>query len=107
MPLLLVLVLASVHLALWFHARQIVDAAAQEAARSARSYDAVDADGHARAAQILTDLGARSVTNPSVRIDRDDSTVTATVTGRSPAVIPGLVLDVSATATSPIETFQP
>ena len=42
MPLLLVLVLASVHLALWFHARQIVTAAAQEAARSARAYDATD-----------------------------------------------------------------
>lgn len=107
MPLLLVLVLASVHLALWFHARQIVSAAAQEAARSARAYEATDSDGYARAEQILTSLGSRSVTDPTVTITRSSGTVTATVTGQSPAVIPGLVLDVSATTRSPIEEFTP
>jgi Flp pilus assembly protein TadG len=105
MPLLLVLVLISVHLALWFHARQIVTAAAQEAARAARAYDAADSDGYARAAQILTDLGTRSVTSPTVVINRRAGTVSATVAGQSPAVIPGLVLDVSATSSSPIEAF--
>ena len=105
MPLLLMLVLASVHLALWFHARQIVTAAAQEAARSARAYDAVDSDGYTRAEQILTDLGTRSVTGPTVVISRGGGTVTVTVTGHSPVVIPGLVLDVSATSRSPIEEF--
>jgi Flp pilus assembly protein TadG len=107
MPLLLMLVLASVHLALWFHARQIVTAAAQEAARSARAYDAADSDGYTRAEQILTGLGTRSVTNPTVVISRGGGTVTATVTGHSPVVIPGLVLDVSASSRSPIEAFTP
>jgi Flp pilus assembly protein TadG len=107
MPLLLMLVLASVHLALWFHARQIVTAAAQEAARSARAYDAADSDGYTRAEQILTGLGTRSVTNPAVVISRGAGIVTATVTGHSPVVIPGLVLDVSATSRSPIEAFTP
>jgi Flp pilus assembly protein TadG len=107
MPLLLVLVLVSVHVALWFHARQIVTAAAQEAARSARAYDASDADGYARADQLLAELGQRSVDDPSVVIHRSAGTVTATVTGHSPVVIPGLVLDVSATSRSPIEEFTP
>ncbi|MCU0310700.1 MAG: pilus assembly protein [Acidimicrobiales bacterium] len=107
MPMLLVLVLVSVHLALWFHARQIVTAAAQEAARSARAYDAADSDGYARAEQILTGLGTRSVTSPTVAVTRGGGIVTATVTGHSPVVIPGLVLDVSATSRSPIEEFTP
>jgi len=107
MPALLLLVLASVHLALWFHARQIVGAAAQEAARAARAYDATDGDGYTRADQILGDLGTRSVEHPHVVITRAAGTVTATVRGQSPTVIPGLVLDVSATSHSPIEEFNP
>ena len=106
-PLLLVLVLASVHVGLWFHAHQIVTAAAQEAARAARAELATDADGYQKAEQMLTDLGPRSVTDPAVTVTRAGSTVTVTVTGQAPAVIPGLVLDVSATAASPIEEFTP
>jgi Flp pilus assembly protein TadG len=106
-PLLLTLVLVSVHLALWFHARQIVTAAAQEASRAARAYDASNDDGYAKADQILAELGPRSVETPTVAITRSADTVTVTVRGQSPAVIPGLVLDVEATTRSPIEKFTP
>ena len=106
MPLMLLLVLVSVHLALWFHARHIVNAAAQEGARSARALDATDLDGKARADQILVDLGSKAVTDPSVTVARDATTVTVTVSGRSPGVVPGLGLEVQATSTSPIEQFQ-
>jgi len=106
-PLLLVLVLASVHVGLWFHARHIVDAAAQEGARSARAVGATDDAGYQRAAQMLHELGSGAVTDPAVTVTRTAGTVTVTVTGRSPAVVPGLTMSVSATTTSPVEEFKP
>ena len=106
MPLLLLLVLASVHVGLWFHARHLVNAAAQEGARAARATGANDDDGYQRADQMLRDLGSGSVTDPIVTVTRNADTVTVTVSGQSPAVIPGLTVPVSATSTSPIEEFK-
>lgn len=106
MPLLLLLVLASVHVGLWFHARHLVNASAQEGARAARAAGATDADGYIRADQMLGDLGSGALTNPAVTVTRAGSTVTVTVSGQSPAVIPGLSMSVEATSTSPIEEFR-
>jgi len=106
MPLLLLLVLASVHVGLWFHARHVVDAAAQEGARAARAADATDTDGERRARQMLDALGSSAVTDRAVTVSRDARFVTVTITGNAPPVVPGLVLPVSATSTSPIEAFR-
>ena len=51
--------------------------------------------------------GTGAVTNPAVTVTRTAGSVTVTVTGESPAVIPGLTQSVSATSTSPIEEFKP
>lgn len=107
MPLLLLLVLVSVHVGLWFHARHLVNAAAQEGARAARASGATDADGHDRAEQLLGDLGSGSVTDSTITVIRSGETVTVSVTGQAPPVIPGLAMTVSATSTSPIEEFRP
>jgi len=107
MPLLLLLVLASVHVGLWFHARHVVDAAAQEGARAARAADATDTDGERRARQMLDTLGSTAVTDRTVTVSRDARFVTVTITGNAPPIVPGLVLPVSATSTSPIEAFRP
>jgi Flp pilus assembly protein TadG len=107
MPLMLLLVLASVHIGLWFHARQIVTSAAQEGARAARASDGTDADGYDRVNQMLAELGRGSVNDTNTEIGRSADIVTVTVTGHSPAVVPGLVLSVSASSSSPIEEFKP
>ena len=107
MPLLLLLVLASVHVGLWFHARHLVNAAAQEGARAARASGATDSDGYDRAQQILGDLGSNSVTSPAIVVTRSSGSVTVSVTGQAPPVIPGLAMSVSASSTSPIEEFKP
>lgn len=107
MPLLLLLVLVSVHVGLWFHARHLVNAAAQEGARAARASGATDSDGYDRAQQILGDLGSNSVTSPAIVVTRAGSSVTVSVTGQAPPVIPGLAMSVSASSTSPIEEFKP
>lgn len=106
MPLLLLLVLVSVHVGLWFHARHIVDAASQEGARAARAAGATDNDGYGRAQQMLADLGSGSVINPTITVARSAGTVTVTVTGQAPPVIAGLAVNVSASSTSPIEEFK-
>lgn len=107
MPLLLLLVLASVHVGLWFHARHLVNAAAQEGARAARASGATDSDGYDRAQQMLGDLGSNSVTSPAILVTRSGGSVTVSVTGQAPPVIPGLAMSVSASSTSPIEEFKP
>ena len=107
MPLLLLLVLASVHVGLWFHARHLVNAAAQEGARAARASGATDSDGYDRAQQILGDLGSNSVTSPAIVVTRSSGSVTVSVSGQAPQVIPGLAMSVSASSTSPIEEFKP
>ncbi len=105
MPAMLLLVLVSVQVGLWFHARSIVTAAAQQGARSARVTGGTDTDGRNGADQMLNDLGTRVVTDPTVTVTRTATSVTVTVTGHSPAVVPGLTLDVNATVTSPLEQF--
>lgn len=106
-PALLLLILVSVHLGLWFHAGNLVEAAAEEGARGARVQGATDDDGRARATQMLDELGSSVVTDRTISVSRSATTVTVSITGHAPAVIPGLVLDVSATARSPIEVFRP
>jgi Flp pilus assembly protein TadG len=107
MPALLLLVLVSVQAGLWFHARNLADAAAQQAARNASVLGATNADGQAAATQMLNDLGPTVVSDRTVTITRTATTVTVTVTGHAPQVIPGVTTDVTATATQPIEAFQP
>lgn len=107
MPALLLLILVSVHIGLWFHARNLADAAAQEGARGARVLGATDDDGRARASQMLDELGPAVVADRAITVTRTPTSVTVTVTGHAPAVIPGLVFDVNASVTSPIESFRP
>lgn len=106
MPALLLLVLASVHVGLWFHARHLAAAASQEGARAARHLGADDTAGYDRANQFLDQLGPNVVLDRNVVITRTATSVTVTVTGHAPAVIPGLALAIDATTTSPLETFR-
>ena len=107
MPALLLLVLASVHVGLWFHARHIVAAATEEGARTARHQGSTDAAGADTANEFLDQLGPNVVLDRHVTVSRTATTVTVTITGHAPAVIPGLFLDVDASTTSPIEQFRP
>ncbi len=107
MPALLLLVLASVHVGLWYHARHIASAASEEGARAARIAGSSDADGETKANQFIDQLGPNVVLARQVTITRTATTVTVTVTGHSPAVIPGLTMSIAASTTSPIESFRP
>ncbi len=107
MPALLLLVLASVHVGLWYHARHIASAASEEGARAARYAGSTDTDGETKANQFIDQLGPNVMLGRQITVTRTATSVTVTVAGHSPAVIPGLTMDLSASTTSPLETFRP
>lgn len=103
MPVLIALVLVPFQVALWWHARQIADAAAAEAVDAAQVATATETDG-LRAAQWFLDA-AGNLTDPEVTIVRTAEVVTVEVTGRAPRLLPGFDWAVTATASGPIERF--
>lgn len=103
MPVVLLLVMLVVQFGLWLHARQVVLSAAQEALAVAQQLDATSDAGRSRAEDFLAQAGG--VRDAAVIVDRQTTAATATVTGATPAVVPGLSLGVSAVVQGPVERF--
>lgn len=101
-PAVFLLIFGMVHGAVWFHARNVALAAAQEGARAASVADG--AGGAARAAMFLSDRAAVVRVN-DIRESSDGDTVTVTVTGSSTTLIPGWRVDVRQSATAPIRRW--
>ena len=105
MPVLIALVLVPFQVALWWHANQIVDAAAREAVDAAQVVTATADDGMRAAEWFLNAAG--NITNPQVTVTRTVDTVSVEVTGRAPRLVPGFDWQVAGHATGPIERFIP
>ncbi len=107
MPVLLIVILFVFQIALFWHAKQAADIAAEEAVDAAQVATASAADGHAGADSILSQAG--NLRNVAVVVDRNTVTglVTVTVTAEAPAIIPFGSWNVRATAQAPIEEFRP
>jgi Flp pilus assembly protein TadG len=107
MPVMIVVVMLVFQVALFWHAKQSADVAAEEAVDAAQLDTATEADGHAGAAAILGQAG--NLRNAEVTVTRDTATgvVTATVTGQAPAIVPFGTWRVSAQAQGSIEQFVP
>lgn len=103
MPALLVLVMLAVQFALWAHATQLAGAAADAAASAAALPEATDDDGRSAAAGLLAQAG--NLGHVDIQVHRDLRSVTATVTGVAPNVVPGFRWSVNARAAAPIEMF--
>ncbi len=87
-PVFLVMVLLPIHVALWWHAKQAVDLAVEEALDAAQIEGASEADGVAGANAVLSQTGNVDNVNISVTIAGD--LVTVVITGRSRfRVVPG------------------
>ena len=106
-PVLLLLVMTVFQFALWYHAQHVATAAAEEGARTARAEQGTASAGQARAQSFLNQAGPTIVQDRTVAATRTADTVTVTVHGTAVAIIPGLHLSVDATATSPVERFDP
>jgi Flp pilus assembly protein TadG len=102
-PAVLLLITAAVQAGLFFHARQLAQAAAQEGLRAARQYQASTAAGYQAATGLLERTAGDLLTARTVTVDRSTTTATVEVDGTAVSLLPGLSFHVSATARGPVE----
>ncbi|GLX95569.1 TadE/TadG family type IV pilus assembly protein [Herbidospora sp. NBRC 101105] len=111
MPVVLVVVLLIVQMALWFHGRQVADAAAREGARIARAGDD-DWQGaaEAKARQIIQAIGPEILQSATATAWEEGDSRGVEVTGSAVQVVP-LLPEISFTITArfggPVECFRP
>jgi Flp pilus assembly protein TadG len=102
-PVFFAMVLLPIHVALWWHAKQTIDLAAEEALDTAQVDGATEADGEAVANALLNQVG--NVDNRDVDVDIDGDVVTVVITGRSRyRIVPG-PWNVTARAEGRVERF--
>ncbi|MFI7638586.1 TadE family protein [Nonomuraea sp. NPDC049400] len=115
MPVVLAVALLIVQVALWFHARQVAEAAAQEGARVARAapFDSGDWPGQAtaKATDIIRAVGPKLLQGATATTsEKEPDERFVTVTGSAVQVIPllpELTFTITATAGGPVECFRP
>jgi Flp pilus assembly protein TadG len=113
MPIILAVVLLVVQLALWFHGRQVADAAAREGARIARAAGTSDGwqdAAEAKAAQIVQAVGPELLKNATAKAWQEGDQRGIDVTGSAVQVVPLLpemTFTIKAHFGGPIECFRP
>ncbi|POH71197.1 TadE protein [Cryobacterium zongtaii] len=90
--------------AVWLHAGNIAQAAASSAYNAARLYDSVAADGVAAGTASAQQTGT-VLDGAVVEVDRTMTTVTVTVTGNAPTLVPGWDTRVERTVSGPVERW--
>lgn len=105
-PVMMVVILVVIQFVLWAHAAQVVQLAASEGDRAARTAGGGAIAGQARAQSVLAASGA-SVTSATASVSILPAELAqVTVTGRAETVLPWLRLPVSATEVGPIQQFR-
>ncbi len=103
-PVVLLLIFGVVQGALYYHARGVALAAAQEGLAAARLEHGTAADGATRAREFLDRAGDGLLVEVSVSPARTAVSASVTVRGRSLSLAPGLSgMSVSQTAAGPAE----
>jgi Flp pilus assembly protein TadG len=104
MPALFSIMFLGMQGALYYHARTVAIAAAQEGARAVGSQNGTAAEGVSAASSFVSDAGGKDVL-PGAHMTggRSATTATMTVTGTSLSVIPGWSPAVSQSASVPVE----
>ena len=104
MPALFSIMFLGMQGALYYHARTVAIAAAQEGARAAGSQNGTAAEGVSAASSFVSDAGGKDVL-PGAHMTggRSATVATVTVTGTSLSVIPGWSPAVSQSASVPVE----
>ena len=108
LPALFAVMFLGVQASLYYHARSVALAAAEEGAREAAGQTGSQDSGVAVARTFLQDAGGADVmTNTNVTGTRSAVTATVTVTGTTLSVIPGWKGTVSQRASMPVERITP
>src|SRR3954471_24586537 len=103
-PSLFAVMFLGMQAALFYHARTVAIAAAQEGARAAGAEQGHEADGVGAANDFIAEAGGDDVlTGTSTTANRTATTATVTVTGFSLSVIPGWKVRITQSATVPVE----
>lgn len=104
-PVLLLVVTAVLQFGLWFHARSVALAAAQEGVTAARTYTAAPTAGATRARAFIDTHGADTLTNPTITVTTPGpNRVSVQVTGHALSLLPGVAgLAVTQSADGPLE----
>lgn len=106
-PALLLVVFTAIQAALWYHARSLALAAAQEGTRAARAEDSSLAAGRAAAQAFLDRAAADTLLDTAVSTaGSSPAEVRVRVTGRAISVFPGLPgPGVAQESRGPVERF--
>lgn len=103
LPAIFAVLFLGMQAALYFHARTIAIATAQEGARAAGAENGTSGDGSRAAAAYLADVGGDALESTHVRVSRTATTASVTITGRSLSVLPGWRPTVRQEATVTVE----
>jgi len=104
LPVLFAVMFLGMQAALFYHARTVAIAAAQEGAKAAGGENGKEADGVSAASSFIVEAGGDDVlSGASASADRTATTVTVTVRGHSLSVIPGWNPVIVQSASLPVE----
>lgn len=104
LPVVLALLFAIVQGAVTLHAGTVASAVAQSTLEAARAYDAVIDDALAAGYATASATGT-ALDDVRIEITRTDTTVTVTVRGTAPSLVPGMPVHVERGATGPRERW--
>lgn len=105
-PVILLLIFGVVQGALYYYARSVALAAAQEGLRDARVENGSASAGGARARQFLDRVDDGMLKAASISPQRNAVSASVTVRGRSLSLLPGMPgLQIAQTASGPVEVF--
>ncbi|GID14880.1 hypothetical protein Aru02nite_57690 [Actinocatenispora rupis] len=107
MPVLLLGIVLIAQVSVWLLAQHTAQAAASAALDSARVDGGSAASGRAAGQQLLQGGGLGRIRDPRLEVQRGTDTVTVTVEGRVPTLLPLLDLHIARRATAPVERYTP
>lgn len=108
-PAVMMLIFGVIQGALYYHAADVARHAAYAAVNAASSHTGSEGTGHAAASSFITQLGGENVlAGSTISVTRSAEVASATVTGRSVSLVPGLELPlISQSAQAPVERWVP
>jgi Flp pilus assembly protein TadG len=107
LPVVLLTVMIVVQFALAYHARQVLTAAAQDAAFAATASGASPDAATNTAQHVVDSAGSGLVHDVVIQVSGDTDGVRVEVTATVASVVPGLDLTVSGASAAPTERFRP
>jgi Flp pilus assembly protein TadG len=102
-PAVLLWLMLIVQYGLWWHAKQVANAAAAEAVAAAQTPTGTEADGDVAAHRFIDQ--SSNLTNVAVVVSRRPDVVVAEIRGDAPCLVPGFDWSVTARSYAPVERF--